>query len=760
MNFSRLSLLLLVSLILIQTIFVPGLAAQAAEKKSDRSTALLVTDDKDQLQTLTALLKENGYEVTLRPQKQIGAPISGYDVVFVCVRRSLLDKAETELVNYAKGGGRLVVLYDGLNPAKRQNKKWLDLLGIKLYPREDKKYSRPISDPTRVRMVNLMPEHYITSHKVKYDKTAYTSVDWPDLSGPLLAFDLSKTKVYNNIRSTDGSAKVILLGSKSPIASESLKATKKSLMDKNAGWYKRTGRGWAFYFQLGHSEADFRNPNFAQILLNCLAWQPDNPKYAAAPTIKPLFKTVDLNIGESADVVLTGGRKVSLKLVDLKQEFDSIRHAVRGAKVTVEIDGKPLVLNMANYNLPVTFAGLQIDCPVAGECVHTTKKKMFNPWDLHKDVRLRLWSADSPWVRPETYGYHANGALFFSDTQMGSDPTYVNSCDKHTKNKYIYYHYGLDIGGNEGQFEIVAAADGVVVSARGVDLPGYQKNMPIRKRKDVIYVLDRRGWFYRYSHFYKIYDSVKLGQRVRRGQPLGLLGKKGASGGWSHSHFDLSAVQPTGNYGIEEAYPFMWQTYLAASGTKLEAIARPHRLLQRGEEVTLDGSRSWSALGKDGIVSYEWTFCDGTTAKGPKVTRRYNTAGSWSEILKVTDREGRTDYDFYVVLVVDLKRKGAQYPPTIHATYYPTTNIKAGDLITFQVRSFGIGPTDGYEEWDFGDGTAKAKVRSDGNKEVHAKDGYAITTHRYAKPGSYLVSVCRTNCHGQTAIGRLHIVVE
>lgn len=273
-------------------------------------------------------------------------------------------------------------------------------------------------------------------------------------------------------------------------------------------------------------------------------------------------------------------------------------------------------------------------------------------------------------------------------------------------------------------------------------------------------MLDRRGWFYRYSHFCKIYDSVKLGHRVKKGQPLGLLGKEGASGGWAHSHFDISSIQPTGKYGIEDAYPFMWQGYIAASGTQLKAVARPHHLLRKGEEVTLDATRSWSALGKDGIVSYEWTFCDGTTAKGLKVTRRYDTPGSWSETLKVTDREGRVDYDFCTVLVVDPERKESPYPPTIHATYYPTTGLKAGDPVTFHVRSFGIDEKDGHEEWDFGDGSPTVKVRSDGNKEVHAKDGYAVTTHRYAKPGSYLVSVCRTNKHGQTAIGRLNVVVE
>ena len=47
----------------------------------------------------------------------------------------------------------------------------------------------------------------------------------------------------------------------------------------------------------------------------------------------------------------------------------------------------------------------------------------------------------------------------------------------------------------------------------------------------------------------------------------------------------------------------------------------------------------------------------------------------------------------------------------------------------------------GNEAWDFGDGTEKVMVKSDGNVEMHAKDGYAVTQHHFAKAGDYLVRV-------------------
>ena len=135
------------------------------------------------------------------------------------------------------------------------------------------------------------------------------------------------------------------------------------------------------------------------------------------------------------------------------------------------------------------------------------------------------------------------------------------------------------------------------------------------------------------------------------GQKIGVLGKEGASGGWSHLHFDIKARQPSGKWGIQEGYAFLWEAYLREHKPQLIAVARPHHLIWAGEKVVLDGSRSWSAAGK--IERYEWTFTDGTTATGPRVERTYDQPGEYSEVLKVVDARGRVDYDFAVVLVID-----------------------------------------------------------------------------------------------------------
>ena len=84
-------------------------------------------------------------------------------------------------------------------------------------------------------------------------------------------------------------------------------------------------------------------------------------------------------------------------------------------------------------------------------------------------------------------------------------------------------------------------------------------------------------------------------------------------------------------------------------------------------------------------------------------------------------------------------------------------DIKPGDEITFKVRSFRT--TYGSEVWDFGDGSPKVTVRSDGNIRVHNPQGYAGTTHRYKKPGHYIATVKRSNERGHEAITHLRIYV-
>jgi lysophospholipase L1-like esterase len=481
---------------------------------------------------------------------------------------------------------------------------------------------------------------------------------------------------------------------------------------------------------------------------------PAEKKPEKQPTLTPLVRTIDLNVGQTQEVELADGKKVAVKLLDLREERDDLRGAVRKAEVTVEVAGQKVTLVSANYRLPVTVAGVQIDCAVTRGYRQNSSKGVQgdDPWGLDKDARLRLWPAGSPLMNPGTFIYPARQRWFASATHMANEPVHVDGGEDPLV-KQIYYHYGLDIGGAEALVEVMAATDGVVVSSGKEVLPGYD-DTPAKPRYDVVYVLDARGWYYRYSHLHTISPDVKPGAKVKMGQRIGLLGKEGGSGGWSHLHFDIFGRQPSGKWGVVEGYAFLWEAYLREHKPKLLAVARPHQLVAVGQKVILDGSRSWSAGGR--IASYEWTFTDGKTATGALVERTYDKPGVYSEVLKITDGDGRMDYDFAVVNVLDREHPD-RLPPSIHAVCSPTVSIKPGDPVTFLVRTFRT--TDGKETWDFGDGSPKVQVQSDGNVVKLAKDGYARTVHAFEKPGHYLIRVERTDRRGYSAIAHLHLAV-
>ncbi|MFZ2641854.1 MAG: neutral/alkaline non-lysosomal ceramidase N-terminal domain-containing protein [Verrucomicrobiia bacterium] len=459
---------------------------------------------------------------------------------------------------------------------------------------------------------------------------------------------------------------------------------------------------------------------------------------------------VDLKLGEQATVKLCDGRPATVKLISVEEKRDSLRHAMRGARVAVQVNGQQVTLDCATYHLPVTFGGVQIDCPIT---------KGYNEggdhWGLDADARLRLWPAGYPWITPGTFRYPINERWFASHTLMANQ---IADGDQ-VRKKAIYYHWGLDFGGAERMEDVFAATDGQVVSVANEVLEKEKYPPLVKPRADVIYLRDGRGWFYRYSHLDSIDPAVKLGAKIKIGQKIGVLGKKGASGGWSHLHFDVVAPQPSGRWGILEPYALVWQAYHDAHPLALlQAVARPHQLAAVGEAVTLDGSRSWSRSGTNHIANCVWTFSDGKTARGAKVERRFSKPGTYSEILKVSDKSGNISYDFAVVKVVDPNQLDQQ-PPSIHAAYWPTFGIKEGDEVTFKVRSSHVAPDEGEEEWNFGDGTPTVRVRSDGNTQALAPDGYAITTHRYGGAGLYLVKVSRMNRRGETATAHLSVRV-
>jgi len=457
--------------------------------------------------------------------------------------------------------------------------------------------------------------------------------------------------------------------------------------------------------------------------------------------------TVDLAVGESCTYKLKNGKTKRITLVSYGETRDVFRNAVRDATVEIDVDGTRATLGVALYNLPRIVNGLKVDAAV-------TKGYLSNSgspevWDLDPDAdaRLRFWDPDQPLLEPGTFAYPVKQCWFASDTQMANDPCYVDGGEDPTR-KSIYYHYALDFGGYDHLVPVVAATDGEVVSAAGEvseDLSEEGKQF-VRPRYDVVYIRDPRGWYYRYSHFSSILPHVKVGHQVKMGEWIGILGKEGASGGWSHLHFGINGVEGD-ERGQINAYPFAVEAYLNEHPGALLAVARPHKLVQTGERVTLDASNSICDGGR--IVSYEWEFQDGSAATGPVVEKVYNTPGAYSEILRVKDNRGQIDVDFAVVHVLAGENTLEKLPPSIHLTYYPTENITVGQEVFFKARTFRV--EGGEEEWDFGDERYGV---------TESLNDFATISHHYNQPGLYIVTVQRESKNGTKATARLKVFVH
>src|SRR5262245_45709934 len=100
--------------------------------------------------------------------------------------------------------------------------------------------------------------------------------------------------------------------------------------------------------------------------LMALAWGALSPSILPADETaarQPLFRVADLNTGESQDIELSNGKKVSLKLLGVDETRDKLRSAIRLARVKVEVNGTLATIESGNYRLPVTIGEVQIDCP-------------------------------------------------------------------------------------------------------------------------------------------------------------------------------------------------------------------------------------------------------------------------------------------------------------------------------------------------------------------------------------------------------------
>ncbi len=469
----------------------------------------------------------------------------------------------------------------------------------------------------------------------------------------------------------------------------------------------------------------------------------------------------DLAVGESAEVPTADGPR-RLTLLNVIEPRCRARGVIRFPRVEIDLDGERAEIPAALYHMPQPVNGLRVACSVTRGVAEVVSRHM-DVYALEKDARLRCWPADGPLLGPQPLTYPARQRWFATMTQMANERCFVDAGEAPLiqPGAYIYHHYGLDIGGHDRAVPVVAAAAGVVVVRGEEQLPDHD-GAGGQTRYDRVVIRDEFDWRYLYSHLDMIAPTIRLGERVEAGDLVGVLGKEGASGGWSHLHFGVCARQPSGRYGQVEAYPLLVEAYLNERPGALLAVARPHRVAVVGEPVELDGSRSLCDEGD--IAAFQWTLHDGEIVNAPKAVKIYDKEGVYSEMLTVTDARGRTAVDFCPVEILPEDGDPARTPPIIQLTYYPTDDLRPGQPIAFKARTFwGRGfedNADGQELWDFGDGSqATTCSGAPGRGTACAPVDFAERWHAFERPGRYIVTVRRRGKNGLWATAQTAVEV-
>ena len=257
--------ILLLSLII--PLFLNSCSGKKDPDSGDQKNILIVADQWLQMDLLAEkLIEHNNSLIRKSEEDRVDSDLSGFDFVIVYVHEIIPADTECALIRYATDGGSLIVLHHSIASAKMNNPKWLDFLGIELFPRDHKQYPWGVLNDTTHTIVNLCPGQFLTSNGINYKETITFHSEYDTVyQGVYESFDLHHTEIFLNQRFV-GDQHNILFGFSSENGSR---------MQPTGGWYKKAGKGWVFYYQAGHSVSDFENQNFLQVLLNTLQWQPE-----------------------------------------------------------------------------------------------------------------------------------------------------------------------------------------------------------------------------------------------------------------------------------------------------------------------------------------------------------------------------------------------------------------------------------------------------------------------------------------------------
>lgn len=230
---------------------------------------LIVADEIPAMEVLAKALKaQEGLECKIVVQTEMPASLDNFKAVFVYIHKDINPEPEKAFIEYAKNGGKLLVLHHSISSAKRKNAEWFPFLGLDLPKKEVNEGGYKYVGGITMEVVNLAPKHFITTHKIKYpSKLAYIR-EGQSKEKKVPGFLLPNTEAFLNHDLQ--TPRTILLGFKIK------DATGKVWMQDRSAWYMPVGKGWLFYSQPGHAVSDFEDPTYARILANAVIFKVEN----------------------------------------------------------------------------------------------------------------------------------------------------------------------------------------------------------------------------------------------------------------------------------------------------------------------------------------------------------------------------------------------------------------------------------------------------------------------------------------------------
>lgn len=196
---------------------------------------LIVCDEIPAMQNLAAQLEKHlGQSSEIVAQTAMPNELKPYKNVFVYIHQDIVEPAELAFINYAKGGGKLILLHHSISSGKRKNRYWFSFLGVTL------------------------PEKPFAEGGYKY----FDDADWElyRVGDPTKRIALHGTEIYLNQIYDNNRTFLWALRYTEPKSGTIFDQT-------TAAWKKQTEKGTVYYFMPGHRAEDFNyEPYVAELM--------------------------------------------------------------------------------------------------------------------------------------------------------------------------------------------------------------------------------------------------------------------------------------------------------------------------------------------------------------------------------------------------------------------------------------------------------------------------------------------------------------